>query len=71
MAEFERISAASKDDDVGMTAEEIAASLGCCRPVALSRIKKLGSRIVVSKRRMTDIAGRNSFTYCYKLRPEA
>ena len=71
LAELERVSASAASDDGGMVAREIADAMGCCTRVALDRLRKVQSRIVVGRRTIIGLGGRACTVPTYRLKPEA
>lgn len=67
LAELERVMGQQNPDSGGMTAQELADTWGCCRAVALKRLKLLQPRLVVSRRRHVGLDGKAGMVPCYRL----
>ena len=70
LAELERVMAARDPKAYGLTSDELAVQWGCCKRVALDRLKMLGDRLTVGYKRGTSISGRNTMVPCYRLKTE-
>jgi hypothetical protein len=69
LAELERVMAQRGPGGDGLTAGELAEKWGCCRRVALERLKMLQGRLDVGSRRGLSVAGRPTQVPCYRLKP--
>jgi predicted ArsR family transcriptional regulator len=72
LAEFERVlREIPQRNDEGLTAREISAALGIGPKAILEKLRLLGPRVVAGRKTITDMAGRQTTTFCYRLRPES
>lgn len=71
LAEFERVLYHSpRPEDGWMTAREIGEAMVPSRSsrAVLARMYRYRDRILVGRKAITDLAGRETTTFCYKLR---
>lgn len=69
IAELERVMRLQRSDSDGLSSQELAEAWGCCRKMALDRIKLLKGRLVVGRRRDTAVDGKACIVPTYKLLP--
>lgn len=67
--ERELRSFSNKDDD-GLTSEEVAEAWGCCRKIALERLRKLdkAGKLETGTKTVTRLGGRLNPVPCYRLK---
>jgi predicted ArsR family transcriptional regulator len=71
LAEFERVLRETPGrNDEGLTAREIGAALGIGPKAILEKLRRLGPRVVAGRKTITDMAGRQTTTFCYRLKQE-
>jgi hypothetical protein len=72
LAEFERVLRETPGrDDEGLTAREIGDAIGLSPRGVLEKLRRIGPRVVAGRKTITDMAGRQTTTFCYRLRPES
>lgn len=70
LAEFERAMREMPTRDEGITARELGEAWGCGPRAVLERLKRIGPRLVCGRKSITDLAGRQTTTFCYRLKQE-
>ena len=67
-SELERaILDAQRRDDGGVTAREISEMTGMGNRAVIKRLRLLGPRVQVCRKSITDLAGRTTSTFAYRL----
>jgi hypothetical protein len=69
LTELERVMRQRRPQSGGMTSEELAQMWGCCRAVARLRLQMLRGRLVVGRRSIPGIDGKDNSAPTYALGP--